>query len=128
MDAPEIETHRAILQSMLDELTTAGSVRLDPNRTDEVAKTDEDAQPLNEMHQAIASRRNQTRTGSLRDVRAALRKIEETPEDFGLCEECDEEIAPRRLELMPYARFCVKCKSAAEAPLGGARKNLTDYV
>lgn len=29
--------------------------------------------------------------------------------EFGLCEECGEEIGPRRLMAMPETRFCVRC-------------------
>ena len=80
------------------------------------------------MHQAIASNRNKARTASLRQVEAALARIETDPEDFGLCESCEEPIAPRRLQLMPYALLCVKCQSEREDPAGGRRRNLTDYL
>lgn len=128
MDEQEIARFRAQLTAMRDEITEGGRVRLDPNRTDPNAKKDDDAQPLNEMLQAIASSRNKVRTGSLRDVEAALAKIADDPEDFGLCEACEEPIKARRLELMPYARMCVRCQAAHEDPQGGTRRNLTDYV
>ena len=34
--------------------------------------------------------------------------------DYGLCEECDEEIPVGRLKVMPFTRHCVKCKSELE--------------
>jgi len=39
----------------------------------------------------------------------ALSKIEEG--DFGLCSECEEEIAYARLLLVPESRLCIKCAS-----------------
>ncbi|WP_416768225.1 TraR/DksA family transcriptional regulator [Sulfurimonas sp. ST-25] len=33
-------------------------------------------------------------------------------EDFGVCEACDEPIAPGRLALMPEATLCVACAEA----------------
>jgi DnaK suppressor protein len=33
---------------------------------------------------------------------------------FGLCESCNKEIEPARLEAMPYAKLCIKCSRAAE--------------
>ncbi len=128
MDDDELEDFRARLVAMREQIREAGQVKLDPNRKDPVAKKDDDGQPLNEMHQAIASSRNRARLGSLREVEAALARLDQEPEDFGLCEECEKPIKPRRLELMPYARLCVRCQSAQEDPLGGARRNLRDYI
>ncbi len=128
MDESEIERFRALLLRQRDEIQGSGDLRLDPNRADPVAKKDDDAQPLNEMHQAITSSRNRARTASLHQIEAALARLEAEPEDFGLCEVCEEPIATRRLELMPHARLCVKCQSEREGPAGARRRNLTDYV
>ncbi|MCA9713947.1 MAG: TraR/DksA C4-type zinc finger protein [Myxococcales bacterium] len=125
----ERQRFRALLERLRDELVETGDVTLEPNRVDAAdVGGDEDAQPLNEMSQAIASSRNRARTGSLHLIEAALRKLRESPEDYGLCEVCDELIRRRRLELLPYARLCVRCKSKREDPRGGARKKLTDFV
>jgi len=42
----------------------------------------------------------------------ALLRIDET--EYGVCEECEEEIPMGRLKAMPFARHCVKCKSDLE--------------
>ena len=42
----------------------------------------------------------------------ALQRLESS--EYGICLECGCEINPQRLEAKPYARFCVKCKSAFE--------------
>jgi DnaK suppressor protein len=42
----------------------------------------------------------------------ALLRIEEN--EYGVCEECEEEIPLGRLKAMPFARHCVKCKSDLE--------------
>lgn len=34
--------------------------------------------------------------------------------DYGFCEECDEPINEKRLQLMPFALFCVRCQSELE--------------
>jgi DnaK suppressor protein len=39
----------------------------------------------------------------LRDARAALRRIEDG--SFGTCQECDEDIRPKRLAAVPWATF-----------------------
>ena len=42
----------------------------------------------------------------------ALLRIAE--DEYGICEECEEEIPLGRLKAMPFARHCVKCKSDLE--------------
>jgi DnaK suppressor protein len=34
--------------------------------------------------------------------------------DYGLCEDCDEPINEKRLALMPFTRWCVRCQSKRE--------------
>jgi DnaK suppressor protein len=116
------------LQELKSELLAEGDVEIEPGRVDAAAVgTDEDAQPLAEMSQTIASSRNRERTVVLRLVAAALRRLEEAPESFGLCVECEEPISEKRLDLRPYAELCVECQQSRDAPRGGSRKSLTDY-
>jgi len=48
----------------------------------------------------------------LRDARAALRRIQEGT--FGTCQECDEDIHPKRLAAVPWATLCIRCQEAAD--------------
>ena len=48
----------------------------------------------------------------LRDARAALRRIEDG--SFGTCQECDEDIHPKRLAALPWATFCIRCQEAVD--------------
>jgi DnaK suppressor protein len=118
-------------QKLLDlkaELLVEGDIAIEPGRIDAAAVgTDEDAQPLAEMSQTIASSRNRERTVVMRHVETALRRLEDEPESFGLCIECDEPISEKRLELRPYVDLCVECQQSRDAPRGGTRKSLTDY-
>lgn len=34
--------------------------------------------------------------------------------NYGECEECGEDIPVKRLELLPYAKFCVECQERME--------------
>jgi DnaK suppressor protein len=52
-------------------------------------------------------------------LRKRLLLIEEALEaltrgDYGLCEDCDERINEKRLMLMPFTRWCVRCQSKRE--------------
>lgn len=46
------------------------------------------------------------------NIDEALLRIDEG--DYGICEECDEDIPLGRLKAMPFTRHCVKCKSDLE--------------
>ena len=52
----------------------------------------------------------------LRNTRAALRRIAEG--SFGICQECDQDIHPKRLAAVPWATFCIRCQEAADRNLG----------
>jgi DnaK suppressor protein len=44
----------------------------------------------------------------LRDARAALRRIQVG--SFGTCQECDQDIHPKRLSAVPWAPLCIRCQ------------------
>lgn len=48
----------------------------------------------------------------LRDARAALRRIREGT--FGVCEECEEQIHPKRLVAISWASLCIQCQEAKD--------------
>src|SRR3984893_2474593 len=48
----------------------------------------------------------------LRDARAALSRIDEG--SFGICQECDEDIHPKRLAAVPWTPFCIECQEAID--------------
>jgi len=123
------ERHRKRLLELKGEILAEGDVELQPGRQDATAVgSDEDAQPLAEMSQAIASSRNRNRSGVLGRVVAALARLDADPEAFGLCVECDEEIPAKRLDLMPYVELCVDCQQAADGKRPtGARRHLRDF-
>jgi DnaK suppressor protein len=52
----------------------------------------------------------------LREARAALRRIQEG--SYGTCQECDEDIHPKRLAAVPWAPFCIRCQEAVDRNLG----------
>ena len=122
--------YRRLLVTMRDELIAQGDVEIEAEEDgDVVRKPDEDAAPLAEMNQVIASNRNRARVARLAELEAALTRLDDDPEGFGLCEDCDEPIKTRRLELMPWVRLCIECQGQREqaAERRGTRKHLTDF-
>jgi DnaK suppressor protein len=51
----------------------------------------------------------------LREVADALRRIER--DSYGICLECQEAISPKRLDAVPWARYCVACQELIAARL-----------
>jgi DnaK suppressor protein len=129
MDAAARQRYRKRLLALKAEILDEGDIEAEGTRPDGTAAGgDEDAQPLAEMSQAIASSRNRNRSGVLARVTAALARLDDAPESFGLCVECEEPIAGKRLELMPYVELCVECQQIHDGPrTAGGRRHLTDF-
>jgi DnaK suppressor protein len=48
----------------------------------------------------------------LREVKAAVVRIENG--SYGVCESCEESITSRRLNAVPWARYCVQCQDSID--------------
>lgn len=128
MDAKQAARFRALLEARREELDDEGAMALESTAKDGgEGKVDEDAAPLSEMNQVIASNRNRERAERRALILDALERLDEDPESFGLCDVCDEEIPRRRMELMPWATMCIPCEEKAEADAPKGRRHLTDY-
>ena len=62
----------------------------------------------------------------LRNIDEALMKINEG--EYGICEECEEEIPIGRLRIVPFARYCVKCKADIEKQQAQTKRFEEDRV
>jgi DnaK suppressor protein len=49
---------------------------------------------------------------TLQNLRQALERIRQGT--FGECSECGNDIEPKRLEAIPWARYCLKCQGLRE--------------
>lgn len=129
MTAAQRKQLQKLLLALEAELSGKPIAQLEPNRPDaQDSKVDEDAQPLNEMLQTIASNRNRNQAGVLLKVQKALRKLKDEPQSFGECEECGDELPFGRLKAVPFAEYCVNCQSTRDGPKAPVtRKHLTDY-
>jgi len=56
----------------------------------------------------ISMARNRIEHEKLKQLNAALERLEDG--DFGICQECGEEIAAKRLKAIPWARYCIHCQ------------------
>lgn len=127
MTPKQLKALRLSLQKLRAQALAAGPARI-PNTRDEtqVGTVDEDAQALGEMLQVLSSQRNKGQAELIARIDQALRRIE-GDDDFGLCQDCEEPIPWKRLELMPYATLCAICQGKRDPQRGAARKKITDY-
>jgi DnaK suppressor protein len=71
--------------------------------------------------------RNLARESSLlRNVRAALRRIEEGA--FGVCQRCEQEISPKRLAAVPWTAFCIECQQMADSRHASEAGNFDEWL
>lgn len=49
----------------------------------------------------------------LTEMDEAIRKLKDGT--YGICEDCGEEIAEKRLKIVPFASFCTKCQAMKES-------------
>lgn len=118
-----------LLSTRRAELVSAGPHAIEPNRRDPSTSgvADEDEQALSEMLQTLASTRNRDSARVLGEIDRALAKLRDEPEDFGVCEDCGEDIPERRLAVMPWAQLCTECQAKVDPRRNVARKKITDY-
>ncbi len=117
------------LETLRAEALAEKPAKIEPNRKDPIAVgvADEDEQALSEMMQTLASQRNRQQAERVAQIDRALKRLRHDPDEFGLCEDCEEEIGDKRLGLMPFATLCLECQSRRDPKRGQSRKSLTDY-
>lgn len=72
----------------------------------------EDQAPL--MHdQFVALRQHRMDWRKLKLIDAAIERLEAG--EFGLCAECEQPIPAKRLKIVPWAVYCVRCQDRTDA-------------
>jgi len=109
----DLDKFRKLLQSQRELLlenarrALAGDIHLDPD-----AFPDEMDAASSEINLAFLGRLRERERHLISKIDEALAKIENN--EFGLCENCGEEIGIKRLEARPVAELCIDCKSEQE--------------
>src|SRR5438067_13807615 len=109
MNKTELEKYKKILETKRDEL--ARGLR---NREDIAIEKTPDA--LDEVQLAgereLAIRNLDRESNLLRNVRLALARIDDG--SYGVCLHCDEDIKTKRLDAVPWTKYCITCQEAAD--------------
>lgn len=113
MTEEELEQARQRLLKMRDELLQEVQDASEASR-----ELGQDGVPdLGDMSAASTNRDlllnlSEAQLRTIRDIDAALERI--ASGDYGLCVSCEEKIPPRRLEVRPFSRYCIECKTDVE--------------
>jgi DnaK suppressor protein len=109
MTQTELNKYRAVLEAKQAELSVGLRNREDiaiektPDALDEV-------QLAGEREMAI---RNLDRESNLlRNVKGALSRIADG--SYGVCLHCEEDIKPKRLDAVPWTKYCIRCQEASD--------------
>jgi DnaK suppressor protein len=109
MNQTELNKYRATLEAKQAELS-AGLRNRDDIAIEKTPDALDEVQLAGERELAI---RNLDRESSLlRNVRSALARIADG--SYGVCMHCEEDIKPKRLEAVPWAKYCIRCQEAAD--------------
>ena len=113
MDPEEVEQARQRLIQMREELLDeAERAYADSQTLGKDGVPDIGDMSSNSYHQEVLMSLSNAQRRAAGDIDAALERIDAGV--YGLCARCEEEIPARRMEVRPFSRFCVECKSEVE--------------
>jgi DnaK suppressor protein len=111
---PKAVSYKKILEAKADEIRRSMSAQ---KAAQMVSRLDcpSDEGDLSQQHHEewIFLNRNSLDMKLLREVSDALRRIDH--DNYGICLECEEAISPKRLDAVPWARYCVTCQDLIAA-------------
>ena len=115
MTKSELNKFKNILEAKQAELGRSSCATARESPSKRVPDALDEVQHAAERELAI---RNLDRESNLlRNVRAALRRIDEGT--FGVCLHCEEDISPKRLAAVPWTAFCIQCQEIADRNQAG---------
>jgi DnaK suppressor protein len=109
MTQTEINKYKAMLEAKQAELSAGLRNREDiaiektPDAIDEVQLAGE---------RELAIRNLDRESNLLRNVKGALVRVADG--SYGVCMHCEEDIKSKRLDAVPWTKYCIKCQEAAD--------------
>ena len=93
------------------------AIEKSPDALDEVQRAGE---------RELAIRNLDRETNLLRNVRAALQRLDEG--HFGICMHCEDEISPKRLNAVPWTPYCISCQEMADRQADESAEEFDDML
>jgi DnaK suppressor protein len=109
MNKTDLEKYKAMLETKQAELSNGLRNREDiaiektPDALDEVQLAGE---------RELAIRNLDRESALLRHVKLALGRIADG--SYGVCLHCEDEIKPKRLDAVPWTKYCITCQEAVD--------------
>jgi len=113
MTTNEVSKFKKVLEANVIELSFS-TRRRDAIRIEKSAEELESI--LGAAQREMAVRNLESDSARLRETRAALLRIQEGT--YGICQECEGAISPKRLAALPFAALCIRCQEAADCNCG----------
>lgn len=113
--------YRKVLEKKAEEVRRSMSAQ---KAAQVVARLDipSDEGDLSQQHHEewIFLNRNTIDMKLLREISDSLRRIDEG--SYGICMECEEPISTKRLDAVPWARYCVSCQERIAARIAAGEE------
>lgn len=112
MDQKNLDEFRQILQAQLDELLREAGKTVSEMTDEKTNFPDPTDRASLESDRNFELRIRDRERKLIMKIREALERIENG--EFGICENCEEEIGEARLRARPVTTLCIECKTEQE--------------
>lgn len=109
-----VENYEKILRKKAEEVRRSMSAQKVAQSVTRLDVPSDEGDLSQQSHEEwIFLNRNTLDVKLLREVEDALRRVDRGT--YGICHECDEPISAKRLEAVPWAKYCVTCQELVAA-------------
>ncbi|MDR0828029.1 MAG: RNA polymerase-binding protein DksA [Desulfovibrio sp.] len=112
MEQKDLEYFRVLLDDMLAEALQQGEATLEDMTGNNEIFADPADRATMEADRTFTLRIRDRERQLIKKIKAALQRMDDG--NFGLCEECGDEIGVPRLKARPVTKLCINCKSKQE--------------
>lgn len=113
MEAKDIEYFRELLNNSLNDILQKSQATIEDMTESVEVYADPADRATAESDRAFTLRLRDRERKLIKKIQQALQRIEDG--EFGICQECGEEIGVARLKARPMTTLCIACKSKQEA-------------
>ncbi|WP_243545819.1 RNA polymerase-binding protein DksA [Pseudodesulfovibrio tunisiensis] len=112
MEAKDLQYFRELLNGMLDDVLQKSDETIEDMTESGEVYADPADRATAESDRAFTLRLRDRERKLIKKIQNAITRIEDG--DFGLCQDCGEEIGVARLKARPMTTLCIECKSKQE--------------
>ena len=112
MDQKDIDYFHELLTNMLDEAQQKGEATIEDMTESPEVFADPADRATAESDRAFTLRLRDRERKLIKKIKGALDRLEKG--EYGICDECGEEVSVPRLKARPVTKLCINCKSRQE--------------